>query len=266
MILSHAQIESYHENGFLILEGLFSQDEIGKLNHATDSFERLKDLPNIICENDGSIRSVFAPHTLENSFDWLYKQQRIVEPCKQLIENDVYLYQYKLNNKKGLSPECWEWHQDFPYWHLDDGVSNPSMVSAMVLLQDTHVLQGALILIPGSHKLGIVDFEQKEHLLAQSEDLKQLDLINSLSSDLKYTIHKQFLVSLLDKNEPVICEGRAGTCIFFHPNIFHASGANMLPYDRNTAILTYNDVTNIPLETENIRPDYLCSRNYEAIV
>ena len=265
MTLTRSQIEFYQENGFLILEGLFSQNEMNELNAATNSFDALQDLPNIIREDDGSIRSVFAPHKLENAFDRLYRENRIVEPCSQLIDSDIYLYQFKLNNKKKLSSECWEWHQDFPYWHIDDQVPEPKMISAMVLLQDTHLLQGPLIMIPGSHKEGIVDFQPKEHHLAQNTDLKQLDIINSLSADLKYTIDKQLLESLLTREEPVVCQGKAGTCVLFHPNIFHASGANMLPFDRNTAILTYNDINNLPMETENRRPDYICSRDYDAI-
>ncbi len=69
----------------------------------------------------------------------------------------------------------------------------------------------------------------------------------------------------MDKDGLVVFEGEVGTCVFFHPNLFHASSSNLSPYDRNTAIITYNDVNNKPDDNENNRPEYICSRDFEAI-
>jgi ectoine hydroxylase len=258
MILSQQQINYYHENGYLVIDNLFSRSEIDSLNEETATFSQLKNLPNIILENSGEVRSVFAPHKLSEKYEELYRNSDLVTFAEQLIGNEIYLYQFKLNNKRAFIGDWWEWHQDFPYWHLDDGVKLPQMTSAMILMQDTTTLQGPLTFIPKSHKNGIVDFEPKENM--NSADLK-----HSLTADLKYTIKKKMIEELINKYGFYEATGKAGCCIFFHPNLFHASNANISPYERNTAIITYNDVNNLPPDRANNRPGYLCSREFEAI-
>ena len=259
MILSKEQIDYYHENGYLVVDSLFSKTEIEVLNEETLKFNQFKELPNVILENNGDVRSVFAPHKMSNFYDDLYRQDRLITPSKQLLGSDIYLYQFKLNNKKAFVGDWWEWHQDFPYWHLDDGVQAPQMISAMILLQDTTTIQGPLTFIPKSHQNGIVDFEPKEHLNGTT------DLKNSLTADLKYTIKKNIITQLINENGFFEASGSAGTCIFFHPNLFHASNSNISPYERNTAIVTYNDINNLPVNNGKNRPDYLCSRDFEPI-
>lgn len=260
MELNKSQIDFYNENGFLIIENLFKESEINRLKAAIKIFEEIKSYPNVICEDNGTIRSVFAPQLHDESFEWLYKEKRLVKAVEQLIDNKVYLYQFKLNNKKALSGKAWEWHQDFPYWHLDDGVEQPNMVSAMILFQDTNSYQGPLLLLPGSHKNGVVEFQYKEHL-----QNKKLDVINSLNADLKYTVHQKLLEGYFIKDNIVEATGSIGTCIFFHPNLFHASNGNVSPFHRNTAIITYNDINNLPKKEEEKRPEYLCSRKFDPI-
>lgn len=265
MILEEEQINFYQENGYLVINNLFSKSEIEALNEEALKFNLLKELPNIILEKNGDVRSVFAPHKISNKYADLFRENRLVSPAKKLLESDVYLYQFKLNNKKAFVGDWWEWHQDFPYWHLDDGVDSPQMISAMILLQDTTTIQGPLTFIPKSHKNGIVDFEPKEHLMAISNSDASTDLKHSLTADLKYTIKKSVITELINNYGFFEASGSAGSCIFFHPNIFHASNSNISPYERNTAIITYNSVNNLPMDRETIRPDYVCSRDFEPI-
>ena len=182
MKLTETQINDYHENGFLILDGLFSEVEIQGLRDGIQHIDD-KPTPNIIREENGAIRSVFAPQNFRNEFDWLYRQERLVTPTQQLLDDpSIYLYQYKLNNKKAFNGGMWEWHQDYPFWHIDDGVKTPEMLSVMVLLQDTDHSQGPLMFIPRSQKTGIADFQHKEHLTGEDVNLE-----NSLNGCLLYT-------------------------------------------------------------------------------
>jgi len=261
MKLSQEQVNSYLTEGFLIVESLFLESEVNMLKQALQDVDDQLDLPNIIREENGAIRSVFAPQTLMEAYGWLYQQERLITPTQQLINEEVYLYQYKLNNKKGFDGGIWEWHQDFPFWHLDDGVQSPDMVSVMVLLQDTDYSQGPLMFIPKSHIEGIVEFQHKEHQVG-----KELKLENSLNADLKYTIKKELIRKMVAKNGITGGIGKAGTCIFFHPNVYHGSNANISPYDRDTAIITYNSIKNLPEDRhEANRPEYICSRDFGPI-
>lgn len=261
MILSETQINNYHTNGYLIVENLFYEEEIKQLKDGISQIDTTPK-PNIIREPNGDIRSVFAPQTICKEFDWLYKQERLVKPSQQLLNTDnIYLYQYKLNNKKAFDGGIWEWHQDFPFWHHDDGVKQPLILSAMLLLQDTDHSHGPLMFVPKSHKDGIVAFQPKNHLTEEN-----IKLENSLNGDLKFTINKTLIKKLVDKNGIVSGTGKIGTVIFFHPNIFHASNANLSPIDRNTAIITYNSTSNLPENRkENNRPTYICARDFNPI-
>jgi len=261
MKLTETQINDYHENGFLILDSLFTEAEIQGLRDGIKHIDD-KPTPNIIREENGAIRSVFAPQNFRNEFDWLYRQERLVTPTQQLLDDpSIYLYQYKLNNKKAFNGGMWEWHQDYPFWHIDDGVKTPKMLSVMVLLQDTDHSQGPLMFIPRSQKTGIADFQHKEHLTGEDVDLE-----NSLNGDLKFTIKNELIRKMVDKDgiQPGI--GKIGTTIFFHPNVYHGSNANISPYDRNTAIMTYNVTSNLPEDRkEKNRPDYICLRDFNPI-
>ena len=262
MKLASSQIQEYHEKGYLIIDGLFSPKEVRKLMAGIGKINNTP-MPNIIREENGDIRSVFAPQGFLAEFDWLYKQERLVTPAQQLLnDSSIYLYQYKLNNKKAFGGGIWEWHQDFPFWHIDDGVDRPVMLSVMILLQDTDHAQGPLMFIPKSQKAGIADFQYKKNITGM-----EVDLINSLNSDLKYTIKNERIREMVDQDGIISGIGQAGTCIFFHPNIYHGSNTNISPYDRNTAIITYNSTSNLPADRkEKNRPEYICSRKYDPIV
>lgn len=261
MKLTTSQIQEYHEKGYLIVDTLFSQEEVLQLRASIGKIDD-KPMPNIIREENGDIRSVFAPQDFRPEFDWLYKQDRLITPTQQLLDDSsIYLYQYKLNNKKAFGGGIWEWHQDFPFWCLDDGVDKPHMLSVMILLQDTGHAQGPLMFIPKSQKTGIADFQYKAHFIG-----KEVDLVNSLNADLKYTIKNERIREMVDQDGIIPGIGQAGTCIFFHPNIYHGSNANISPYDRNTAIITYNSTSNTPPDRkEKNRPEYICSRKFESI-
>jgi len=257
MNLTKEQLAFYAENGYLVLKKLLSRKEVKLLTSRIVEFDKMKNLPNVICENDGSIRSIFTPNLYEPLFDELYRSERIVGPSRRLVGEDIYLYQYKLNLKRPFKGKAWEWHQDYAYWKLDDGIERPDMISAMIYLSDVKAYQGPLMIIPGSHKDDVVTFQDKAHLQGS------VDLINALGADLKYTVHQKHITDMATKKGIKTLEFDAGTCIFFHPNLFHASTGNLSPFQRDTAIITYNSVTNLPTKTD--RPTYVCADDYTPV-
>ena len=259
-MLKQEQIESYHTNGYLVLENVFSKEEILRLNSKLDNFINHISKPNVICEDNGDIRSIFSPETQEPIFRDLIKDKRILTASEELLKSRLYLYQYKLNLKAAFVGKFWEWHQDYPYWHYDDGIKTPNMISVMVLFDDVKSYQGPLLVIPKSHMNGIADFQHKAHL-----ENKKDNLLNALNSDLKYTINNQLIKEYALKNSIISLEGKRGSVVFFHPNIFHASNTNVSPFTRSTAILTYNSVNNVP-EKESSRPEYICYRDSNPLV
>src|SRR6185437_4431015 len=133
MALAQEQISFYNENGYLQIENYFSDEDIALLHQEMPNTVE-EDSPRIILENNGSIRSIFAPHLVNEVYERMGRLEKMVVPAEQLIGSKVYLHQYKINSKKGLKGDLWEWHQDFPYWHLDDGIERPDLVTVMIYL------------------------------------------------------------------------------------------------------------------------------------
>jgi len=229
-----------------------------------------RDSPRIIFEDNGSIRSIFAPHFVNETYERLSRHKKLVIPSEQLIGDKIYLHQYKVNTKKGLKGDWWEWHQDFPYWHIDDGIEQPAMVSVMLYLQDTDSSNGALLLIPKTHKLGIVQFAEKGALRITEEGMKNSlegnkNYLSSLNANLKFTVDHALIKDLSTRNGIVTASGRKGSVLFFHGNIFHASNINLTPFDRDAVLITYNSVHNAPCNKPNPRPAFLAGRDYNPI-
>ncbi|WP_034888379.1 phytanoyl-CoA dioxygenase family protein [Gillisia sp. Hel_I_29] len=256
MKINKDQIKQYFKEGYLVINKLFSKEEILNYKEEISFYDNKIHWDNIISE-DNEIRSIFAPHKSSDLFSKLYKDKRLIDTSAALIKDSIYLYQFKLNLKAPFVGNYWEWHQDYPYWHLDDNTQNPDMISALVYLDDTKSYQGPLMILPGSHKNGIAKFRDKKKLETDN-------LLSSLGSNLKYTIDFETVKKYADKKEILIMEYNAGTVVFFHPNLFHASVGNLSPYKRDSAIITYNSINNIP-KGENKRPTFICSRDYEAL-
>jgi ectoine hydroxylase len=269
MKLSTEQVAFYQENGYLQINNYLSQGEADLLYAELPNIID-RNSPRIILEDNGSVRSVFAPHLVNEIYARLARLERLVVPSEQLIGSEVYVHQYKVNTKQGLKGDWWEWHQDFPYWHIDDGIRTPDMVSVIIYLQDTDSSNGALLLIPKTHKLGIVKFAQKdEAVLAEklkyNDHHKNTEYLSSLNSNIKFTVDHALIREFSFSNGIVTASGRKGSVLFFHCNIFHASNNNLTPFDRDAVLITYNSVANIPTNTQKPRPEFLAGRNYEPI-
>jgi len=121
MRLSQGQIESYEKDGFLLVKDCFSPAETKLLLEAV-SREFEIDSPRRVMEKRGAVRSVFASHVHSDLFGYLSRLDRLVGPAMQLLRSEVYIHQFKINAKAALEGDQWEWHQDFLYWHKEDGM------------------------------------------------------------------------------------------------------------------------------------------------
>ncbi|UII23756.1 phytanoyl-CoA dioxygenase family protein [Fulvivirga ligni] len=254
-MISQEQISQYHEKGYLLLENYFTPKEVSLMNSQLTLLMQ-DDGPRKIIESNGEIRSYYGAHQMNNIYNEVARVRKLVEPVKQILDSDIYIHQTKVNFKKALKGNWWEWHQDFPYWNLEDGMPLPRVTSVMIYLDDVTEFNGPLMVIPGSHKLGIVSFEDKQ----QSEEE-----VSYTGANLKYTIGRSILTKGFEDNNVVSTIGKAGSVLFFHGNIFHASNCNMSPFDRRTYIITYNSVENTLNNVGKERPEFLSERNFSPL-
>lgn len=268
MRLSQAQIESYEKDGFLLLKDCFSPAETKLLLEAV-SREFEIDSPRRVMEKRGAVRSVFASHVHSDLFGYLSRLDRLVGPAMQLLRSEVYVHQFKINAKAALEGDQWEWHQDFLYWHKEDGMREPRVLTATVFLQDVTEFNGPMLLIPGSHKLGMVDLSAQAAPDAEdsfNSELQAPTWMSTLTANLKYKIDKRILLRLLENHNIYAAKGRAGFVLFFHGNLFHASTNNLSGHDRISIFMSYNSTENTLPPIENPRPTFIASRDFTPIV
>lgn len=259
-MLNKEQIDFYQEQGYLKLENVFSDEEISLLTTELKENEGNIEGNTIIREKNGDIRSIFAPHKSIPSFDRLARSSELVHNSQQLIGSPVYLYQYKLNVKKAFSGDWWEWHKDFVFWHLEDGIPNPDMLSIMVFLSDIEHASGPLMVVPGSHKPDVmegvaINGETESTKEMVSGELKEFS--SAFTANLKYTIEQDYMTQLLKNKKIQTMTGKAGDVLIFHCNTIHASNMNLYPTDRLGLLLTYNSVDNFVKKSD--RPDYIAN-------
>ena len=113
------------------------------------------------------------------------------------------------------------WHQDIRYWSFE----RPELVSLWLALGDETADNGALMVIPGTHRLSLAPGR-----------------LDSAS----------FLRPELPENQALIHEARTialakGDVLLFHCRAFHAAGRNLTSQVKLSAVFTYHAEDNRPL-------------------
>lgn len=247
---SDRDIEDYKTNGFRLIRGLLSEDEVAGLRNGVPDLLNGRDESDGMHrerEKGGAVRQVYLAHRSHPAFVELIRNPKILEPVKQILGSDVYIYHSKLNVKEAFEGTVWLWHQDYGYWMWDK--IEPRICSAMVFIDEATLNNGCLMIVSGSHKAG-----RNEH-----------------EADTVTTSYKQWCIPPADLKQR-ICEediihvtGKPGDVLFFDCNLIHGSGHNMSPLPRNSFISVYNSIGNKPKPAENPRPDWVVSRSFDLV-
>jgi ectoine hydroxylase len=253
MKLSNEQLKAFDEQGYVFFPNCFSEQEIALLRVEADRILRL-DRPEIWREKTGAPRTGFAAHTFSAVFSLLARHPRLVEPLRQLFGEDVYVHQFKLNAKAAFEGDVWQWHQDYGTWQRDDGMPEPRAMNIAVFLDEVMPINGPLLLIPKSHKGGV---------LAAGHDV-------ATTSYPLWTLDKDTVTRLAqnaagaDGIGIVAPTGKPGSVLMFHGNLVHASPPNITPYPRKIVYLTLCAVSNHI--TKFTRPEFIAHRDFTPII
>jgi ectoine hydroxylase-related dioxygenase (phytanoyl-CoA dioxygenase family) len=261
MSLSPEQLEQYASDGYTVLRDQLSASDVQLLTREIAALHNLAE-PGTTWERDGkTVRAFHGCHLSEGPFRRLTCLPRFVTPATTLLGAPVYVYQFKIHLKRAFSGEGWKWHQDYVYWHEEDGMPAPSAVNMMLFLDEVTEFNGPMILLAGSHRYGLLD------PLVQPEvsGPDRAEWHQHVSSDLKYSLRPSVVAELARDGALIAPKGPPGTAVLFHPSLAHASGPNMSPSDRTTIFITYNSTANVPLRLTDRRPGFLVSRDSTAI-
>ncbi|MCX2969320.1 MULTISPECIES: phytanoyl-CoA dioxygenase family protein [Streptomyces] len=254
-MLTEDQVRQYERDGYLLLPGLLDGAELDRLRGELPLVFGESAPRRVLEAGTGVVRGVHGVHETNPVFETLVRLPRLVEPARRLLGDDVYVHQFKINAKLALVGEVWEWHQDYRFWHDEDGMPAPRALSAAVFLDAVDEFNGPLMLVPGSHRDGMHDVTVRE----------DADWSQTLSAKLKYSLKVEALAAATRERGIVAPKGPAGTVLLFHSAILHGSVPNMSPNNRTLVLVSYNSVRNRLREVPRPRPHFVASRDFTPL-
>src|SRR5690554_3223807 len=252
--LTAQQADAFDRDGFLIMENIFSADEIAALiaeSSAMRSGERDLMEGSVVTEpGSDEVRTVFQLPEQSQLFNRLASDRRIAGVVKHLLGDDVYIHQSRLNYKPGFTGKEFYWHSDFETWHAEDGMPRMRAISASLLLTDNGTQNGPLMLMPGSHK----------HFIASAGETPEDNHKSSLQKQEVGVPSQESLTRLAKQHGITTATGKAGTLVLFDCNTMHGSNGNITPFSRSNAFFVFNAMSNQleePFAAPKARPRFL---------
>ena len=229
-MLTPAQVEHYHAEGYVAIPGFLSAEEIAAFLSEMDAAStgntladhdatRMEMEPNQ--PPDGTqVRRLYEPCSHYGVFRAFSESERLLDAVGALLGPDLVFHYSKINMKPAGVGSPVEWHQDLSYYPL----THRGSVSILFYLDDATVANGCLQVIPRRHQ---------SELMSHSTD----------------GFFQGRVTEAVDQSLAVPIPGAAGTVIFMHAMTPHASIANVSDTPRRTLILSYRAADAFPIYT-----------------
>ena len=157
-MLSVAQIASYEANGYLAIEDVLTAAALDELRRVTDEFVEKS---RTVTANDGifdlepghsatspSLRRIKHPLTKHPVYAKYARHDPILDLVECLLGPNLRFHNNKVNMKNPSDGSAVEWHQDWAFYpHTND-----DLLEVGIALDDMTAENGALMVIPGSHR------------------------------------------------------------------------------------------------------------------
>ena len=250
-------IEHYDEHGFVVLDDVFTEQEIkrfqGELERLMVDPEIRKNEETVSELGSGDVRSIFRVHENNLMFKALSSDRRLTELAKFILNDDIYIYQSRINYKPGFRGKEFYWHSDFETWHVEDGMPRMRALSMSITLTENFEYNGPLMMIPGSHK---------QYVVCEGETPDN-HYLGSLKKQ-EYGIPSDNCLKALVKEGGIVsAASKPGSVIVFDCNLMHGSNGNITPFPRSNVFFVYNAISNkvgSPFCNQAPRPEHICTR------
>ena len=252
MHLTKEQKEVFDKEGYLFFPSHFSQKEIQYLSSAVPELYEIREEYNFREKGSDAVRSNFAAHLYSTPFAKLARHPRMIQPVEDLLQEKLYMHQFKINGKMAFEGDIWQWHQDYGTWFNDDLMPSARAMNVAIFLDEVTEFNGPLLFIPGSHKKGVI--KANHDLTTTSYPL--------------WTIDNNLIKQLVDRagghdGGIVSPKGPAGSMIVFHSCLVHASSNNLSPFNRISVYLSLCAVSNHIRRFK--RKEYIAHRDFTPI-
>ncbi|MBV8493266.1 MAG: phytanoyl-CoA dioxygenase family protein [Alphaproteobacteria bacterium] len=162
-LLTPAQIAQYEEQGYLAPIRVMEEGEALALRQKLEAIE---------AEMGGPLRRDLRhkTHLLFPFLAELVRHSRILDAVEDVLGPDILCWSSNFFIKEAADPAFVSWHQDSTYW----GLSSPDVATAWVALTPSNEANGAMAVIPGSHKLDQMphrDTFHRHNLLTRGQEI-----------------------------------------------------------------------------------------------
>ena len=243
--LTEAQKASYDRDGFLVIEQMFSTEEMSAVR------ERIFDLVHGKVPIPAGVKfEVQSTADVQASADvprfrqiWdivpaepiltagVTLNAKLIAALKGLLGPDLRLFRATAMLKPRRIGSDLPYHQDSAYWPIRP----MGLVSCWVAVDDATIANGCMRVIPGLHKKGLVPFETKSR------------------SGVTY---QEMVLDERDRAREISLEMPSGSCLMFHSLLPHATGPNRSDMNRFAMISSFMSSRSVPTDAGSIR-DYL---------
>jgi non-heme Fe2+,alpha-ketoglutarate-dependent halogenase len=162
-MLTNAQIEQYREEGYISPIRVMSEAAAGEYRRRLEAFEASSGGPL-----GGDLRH--KSHLLFTWLSELIRHDKILDAVEDLYGPDLLCWSTNFFIKEKANPAFVSWHQDSTYW----GLSKPDVVSAWIAFTPANSGNGAMQVIPGTHKTDQIphrDTFDKHNLLTRGQEV-----------------------------------------------------------------------------------------------
>jgi hypothetical protein len=193
--LTPAAIRQYEEQGFYAPVPALGTREAAALRAHLEAFEATSS------DLAGPLRH--KSHLLFTWLNDLVRHPAILDAVEDVIGPDILCWSSSFFIKNARDPGYVSWHQDSTYW----GLEPPDIITAWVALSDSTLANGAMRVIPGTHRMDQVphrDTFAADNLLSRGQEI----------------------MVEVDDRQAVALELRAGEMSLHHVRLIHGSDPN----------------------------------------
>lgn len=217
-MIGEQEVSAYKRDGVIVVPEVLGTEVLARMRQVvaelvaesakTTEHTAVYDLEPGHTPADPRVRRIKAPHKVHAVFDEVVRSPRVIAILKALLGPGLRLHNSKLNMKSARYGSPVEWHQDWAFYpHTNDDV-----LAVGVLLDDTDLSNGPMLVTPGTHTGPVFNHHDSEGRFAGMID----------PDDIRSEIARA-----------VPCMGRAGSMSFHHARALHGSALNTSDRPRN---------------------------------
>ncbi|MCJ8331930.1 MAG: phytanoyl-CoA dioxygenase family protein [Lentisphaeria bacterium] len=163
--ISHEQIADYNHNGFISGLAIFSE---------TEARDHLDFFDTLMQENNQNGNDGYAINGYQTACKDLWDictNSRILDTVEDIIGPDIICWGTHFFCKMPYDTKHVPWHQDASYWPLTPS----NTVTAWLAIDDVDEENSAMCFIPGTHRLGHLDWKTSNEDAVLSREITQID-------------------------------------------------------------------------------------------